>query len=134
MTSRRTALLSALALGVALAFAGPAAADHCPNHASTKFEGKKANTGFAVHTKGQDGKNILILSDDFQMPDAPAPHWQVVDSRGTVYPLQRLPIKGDAIHTSIELPAYVPDVAKVQIWCAFAETLLGEASFAAPVK
>ncbi|MGQ0666409.1 MAG: hypothetical protein ACT4O4_05180, partial [Nitrospiraceae bacterium] len=30
----------------------------------------------------------------------------------------------------ITLPAYVSDVAKVQIWCAFAEVLLGEASFA----
>jgi len=32
------------------------------------------------------------------------------------------------------LPAYVPDVAKVQIWCAFAETLLGEAAFDEPVR
>jgi hypothetical protein len=68
------------------------------------------------------------------VPGTPDPHWQVVDSQGVVYPLQRLPIKGDAVNTSIELPAYVPDVAKVQIWCAFAETLLGEASFATPVK
>jgi hypothetical protein len=58
----------------------------------------------------------------------------VVDSAGQVYRLQRFPIKGDAVNRRIELPAYVPDVAKVQVWCAFAETLLGEASFAAPVK
>ena len=30
--------------------------------------------------------------------------------------------------------AYIQDVAKVQIWCAFAEVLLGEANFAAPVS
>jgi hypothetical protein len=35
---------------------------------------------------------------------------------------------------SITLPAYIPDVAKVQIYCAWAETLLGEATFAKPVK
>jgi hypothetical protein len=28
----------------------------------------------------------------------------------------------------------VPNVAKVQIWCAFAEVLLGEAAFDKPVK
>jgi hypothetical protein len=134
MTSRRTALLSALAFGLAVAFVGPAAADHCPNHASTKFEGKKANTGFAVHTKGQDGRNVLVLSDDFQIPDAPAPHWQVVDSKGNVYLLNMLKIKGDKLNKQIALPSYIPDVAKVQIWCSFAETLLGEASFPTPVK
>ena len=98
-----------------------------------KFAGPKANTGTATFSK--DGaRRTLTLSKDFQVPGTPDPHWQVVDSKGTVYPLQRLPIKGDAVNTSIELPAYVPDVARVQIWCAFAETLLGEASFAAPVK
>jgi len=32
------------------------------------------------------------------------------------------------------LPAYVKDVAKVQIWCAWAEALLGEASFSKAIK
>ena len=31
------------------------------------------------------------------------------------------------------IPPFVKDVAKVQIWCAWAEVLLGEASFAQPV-
>ena len=31
---------------------------------------------------------------------------------------------------SITLPAYVKDVAKVQIYCAWAEAVLGEARFA----
>jgi len=31
------------------------------------------------------------------------------------------------------VPSYVRDIARVQIWCAFAETLLGEASFETPV-
>jgi len=35
---------------------------------------------------------------------------------------------------SITLPPYVKDVAKVVIWCAFAETNLGEASFKSPVS
>ncbi len=34
----------------------------------------------------------------------------------------------------IVVPAYIPDIAKVQIWCAYAQVLLGEASFAHPIK
>ena len=122
---------SAAAAAVVLAsFAGASLATA---ETTGKFAGPKANTGTATFSK--DGaRRTLTLSKDFQVPGTPDPHWQVVDSKGTVYPLQRLPIKGDAVNTSIELPAYVPDVARVQIWCAFAETLLGEASFAAPVK
>jgi hypothetical protein len=33
---------------------------------------------------------------------------------------------------SITLPAYIRDVTKVQIYCAWAEAVLGEASFAKP--
>ncbi len=29
---------------------------------------------------------------------------------------------------------YIADVAKVQIWCSWAEALLGEAAFESPVK
>src|SRR5262249_6008910 len=58
-----------------------------------------------------------------------APHWQVVDGRGNVFLLQRLVAKDKKYHQTITLPDYVLDVAKVQIWCAFAETLLGETSF-----
>jgi hypothetical protein len=34
---------------------------------------------------------------------------------------------------SITLPSYIRDVAKVQIYCAWAEAVLGEASFGAPL-
>jgi len=101
-------------------------------HTTSVFSGVKVNGGTVTHTK--DGmKNILTLSDDFKIPDTPAPHWQVVDSKGNVYLLQRLMIKGDKQNRSIVVPPYVKDIAKVQIWCAFAETLLGEASFPKPV-
>ncbi len=102
-------------------------------HRTNKFEGSKANKGFATHA-AKDGKSILTWSDDFKIPDTPAPHWQVVDSSGNTYLLQRLVIKGDKQNRTIAVPAYVKDVAKVQIWCAYAEVLLGEASFPAPVK
>lgn len=96
---------------------------------SAPFTGVKVNGGTVTLTKEGD-KTVLTLSDDFVVPQTPDPHWQVVDSKGNVYLLQRLPIKGDKVNTSITLPSYVPDVAKVQIWCAFAEALLGEAPFA----
>jgi hypothetical protein len=115
-----------------LAAAAPLAADAAA-HRTSPFRGAKANTGYATHmTRG--GKSFLTLSDDFKIPDTPAPHWQVVDSRGNTYLLQRLKIKGDKYNQTIEVPAYVQDVAKVQVWCAWAEVLLGEASFASPVK
>jgi len=123
-------------LAIAIAFTGSAfAADKmaADKHTSTKFEGPKANAGTVTHSK-KDGKNVLTLSEDFVVPDTPDPHWQIVDSKGTVYLLDRLKLKGDKIQTSITLPAYVKDVAKVQIWCAFAEANLGEASFTTPVK
>ena len=85
-----------------------------------------------THTKDGD-KNVLTLSDDFKVPDTPDPHWQVVDSHGTVYLLDRLKAKGDKYNKSITLPSYIHDVAKVQIWCAFAEANLGEAAFDSPV-
>lgn len=101
-------------------------------HTTKPFTGVKVNGGTVTHAK-VGGKNILTLSDDFKVPDTPDPHWQVVDSKGNVYLLQRLAIKGDKVNKSITLPDYIPDVAKVQIWCAFAETLLGEAPFEKPV-
>jgi len=45
-----------------------------------------------------------------------------------------LSIKGDKMNRKITVPKYVPDIAKVQIWCAFAETNLGEAAFEHAVK
>jgi hypothetical protein len=101
-------------------------------HTSSVFKGVKVNGGTVTHSK-QDGKNVLTLSDDFKVPDTPDPHWQVVDSKGVVYQLDRLTVKPNRFNKSLTLPAYIPDVKKVQIWCSFAETLLGEAEFSAPV-
>ena len=50
-----------------------------------------------------------------------------------MYLLQQLRIKDNKFNRKITLPAYIHDVAKVQIWCSFAEALLGEASFPAPI-
>jgi hypothetical protein len=126
MNSRK---LTVVALALLLIGSGVFAAD---GTVSRPFKGPKANTGTVTHSK-QGTKNILTLSEDFKVPDTPAPHWQVVDTKGNVYLLQRLVIKDDKYNQSITVPAYVPDIAKVQIWCAWAETLLGEASFAQPV-
>ena len=103
------------------------------SHKSGPFQGVKANTGYVTHTT-ENGNSVLTLSDDFKSPDTPDPHWQVVDSKGNVYLLQKLSIKGDKMNRKITVPKYVPDIAKVQIWCAFAETNLGEAAFEHPVK
>ncbi len=123
-----TLALAALIAAVPVAYTAAAT----ESHASTPFMGPKANKGLVTHTK-EGGKNVLMLSSDFVVPDTPAPHWQVVDSKGNTYLLQRLVIKGDKLNQTISLPGYIHDVAKVQIWCAFAETLLGEASFTKPV-
>jgi len=101
-------------------------------HTTNQFHGVKVNVGTVTHSK-QGDRDILTLSDDFSVPDAPDPHWQVIDSKGNVYTLERLQAKNGKFNKSITLPTYIPDVAKVQIWCAFAETLLGEASFSSPV-
>jgi hypothetical protein len=102
-------------------------------HVSKVFSGAKVNAGTVTHST-QGGKQMLTLSDDFKVPDTPDPHWQVVDSKGRVYLLQRLAIKGDKMNLSIVLPAFVPDVAKVQIYCAWAEAVLGETTFASTIK
>jgi uncharacterized protein YdeI (BOF family) len=142
MNNSKKLILAFSMLAIAIAFTGSAfAADKmgkmdkmaADKHTSTKFEGPKANAGTVTHSK-KDGKNVLTLSEDFVVPDTPDPHWQLVDSKGTVYLLDRLKLKGDKVQTSITVPAYVKDVAKVQIWCAFAEANLGEASFTTPVK
>ena len=98
---------------------------------SGSFAGPKANTGYVTMSR-DNGKITLTLSDDFVVPDTPDPHWRVIDSRGTVFDLQRLKIKEDRYNSSITLPAYIKDVTKVVIWCAWAEANLGEASFKSP--
>jgi hypothetical protein len=74
------------------------------------------------------------VSDDFQVPDTPDPHWQIIDSKGRVYLLDRLPLKGDRVSRSITVPSYIADIAKVQIYCAWAEAVLGEAPFLAAMR
>ena len=104
-------------------------------HTSSQFQGPKANKGTVTHST-KDGKNVLTLSDDFVVPDTPDPHWQVVDSDGNVYLLDKLKTKafiGTNYKKEIVLPSYVKNVKKVQIWCAFAEVNLGEATFSSPV-
>ena len=103
------------------------------SHKSGPFQGAKANKGFVTHTT-VNGKSMLRLSDDFVPPQTPDPHWQVVDSNGKTYLLDRLMTKDQKVKKSIVVPEYVPDIAKVQMWCAFAETNLGEAAFEHPVK
>ena len=101
---------------------------------SSKFEGPKANTGTVTHTV-ENGKSILRVSSDFKVPDTPAPTWRVVDSKGNIYTLDAFKIKaGNGQKREIVLPSYVHDIVKVQVYCAWAEILLGEASFTTPVS
>jgi len=105
-------------------------------HTTGQFQGPKANKGHVTHST-RDGKSVLTLSDDFVVPYTPDPHWQVVDSDGQVYLLDKLKKKaliGDKYQKEIVLPGYVKNVSKVIIWCAWAEANLGEASFSSPVK
>src|SRR6266487_6903120 len=82
------------------------------SHKSGPFQGAKANTGYVTHTT-EGGNSVLTLSDDFKAPDAPDPHWQIVDSAGNVYLLQKLTIKG-GMNRKITVPKYVADISKVQ--------------------
>ena len=124
----RNGLLGVAALALSATFA------QAESHTSKPFSGAKVNAG-TVTRSVKDGKTVLTLSDDFKVPDTPDPHWQIVDAKGNTYLLQRLGVKNlgglakDRINTSITLPAYVKDVAKVQIYCAWAEAVLGETSF-----
>jgi hypothetical protein len=105
------------------------------SHTSSQFQGPKANKGTVTHSI-KDGKSVLTLSDDFVVPDTPDPHWQVIDSDGNVYLLDKLKTKafiGNNYKKEIVLPSYVKNVSKVVIWCAFAEVNLGEAKFSSPV-
>ena len=128
----RTGLFSIAAFAMMATFA------LAQSHTSKPFSGAKVNAGTVTHSM-KDGKAVLTLSDDFKVPDTPDPHWQVVDSKGNTYLLQRLGAKSlgglakDRINMSITLPGYIKDVAKVQIYCAWAEAVLGEATFSAPM-
>ena len=106
-------------------------------HTSTQFQGPKANTGTVTHYV-ENGKSMLAVSNDFKVPDTPAPTWRVVDSNGNIYTLDAFKIKGtlgtNAEKREVEVPSYVKDIVKVQVYCAWAQVLLGEASFSTAVR
>lgn len=121
------AVVAAMAIGIGTASA--------QTQTSKPFSGPKVNGGMVTHSV-QNGKHVLTLSGDFQVPDTPDPHWQIVDGKGRVFLLERLKVKGaiaglagDKVVTSITLPGYIEDIAKVQIYCAWAEVVLGETTF-----
>ena len=116
----------------ALFVAAAVGAPKTDNHTTSRFQGPKANTGTAIHMY-ENGKSILRVSDDFRVPDTPAPTWRIVDSKGTVYTLDAFKIKGGE-KRQVFVPAYVQDIAKIQVYCAWAEVLLGESSFPNPIK
>lgn len=128
-TGRMFQLAHAIALAVAVLGAGSIAA---ADEMTTPFTGKAVNGG-TVTLSRQGDRTMLSLSSDFRVPGSPDPHWQLVDSKGTVYLLDRLKLKDDRINTRIIVPAFVPDVAKVQMYCAWAEVVLGEAPFSKPI-
>ena len=107
------------------------------SHQTGKFEGPKANTGGAMHFT-ENGKSMLRVSEDFKVPDTPAPTWRVVDRNGNIYTLDAFKVKnaigGNTEKRQVVVPAYVPNVVKVQVYCAWAGVLLGEPSFSSPLK
>ena len=126
-------VLSAFAL-MALFITANSFAAKMDVHTSSKFEGPKANTGTVSHYV-ENGKSMLKVSDDFKVPDTPAPTWRAVDNKGNVYTLDAFKIKsGNNEKREVMVPSYVPNIVKVQVYCAWAEVLLGEAGFSSPVK
>src|SRR4051812_24824481 len=85
---------STIRIGVlaVVAFAMSATLALAQNRTSKPFAGVKVNGGTVTYAV-KDGKTVLTLSDDFKVPDTPDPHWQVVDSKGAVFLLQRLGVK-----------------------------------------
>lgn len=120
------------ALAALIATAGIALASDNGPHTTSMFQGPKANTGTAIHTI-ENGKSILRVSADFKVPDTPAPTWRLVDSSGNIYTLDAFKTKGGE-KREVVVPAYVPNIVKVQVYCAWAQVLLGEASFSTAVR
>lgn len=130
--------ISVFALAATLAASALFAANTANNSAApnttSQFQGPKANTGTAIFYR-ENGKAMLKVSDDFKVPDTPAPTWRVIDSKGNIYTLDAFKIKaGNNEKRQIGVPSFIHDIAKVQVYCAWAEVLLGEASFPTPVK
>lgn len=125
-------LMPTLALAFVLAAGVSPAADKPNVNVTSQFHGAKANTGTATFFQ-EGGRNMLRVSADFKVPDTPAPTWRVVDAKGNIYTLDAFKIK-DGEKRRVVVPAYVPDIVRVQVYCAWAQVLLGEAAFPAPVK
>jgi cation diffusion facilitator CzcD-associated flavoprotein CzcO len=90
--------------------------------------------GTATYTV-ESGKRILRVSADFKVTDTQAPTWRVIDSKGNVYTLDGFKIKaGNGEKREVMVPAYVKDIVKVQVYCAWAEVILGEAGFSTAVS
>jgi hypothetical protein len=100
--------------------------------ASTPFMGPEVKSGCVIAKRDLNGLT-LSWSDDFMVPGAPAPHWQVVDAAGNAYLLQRLEVVNGRQNRTVTVPAYVRQVSSVRVYCAFAEVVLGEATFSSPV-
>ena len=126
-------MLSVFTLVAALVTASVSFAGNAPQTTS-RFEGPKANTGTAMYSV-ENGKRILRVSADFQVPDTPAPTWRVIDSKGNIYTLDAFKVKaGSGEKREVMVPAYVRDIVKVQVYCAWAEVILGQAGFDSPVS
>src|SRR6516164_8240300 len=124
-------LLSICTLAAVLV--GGAFAANLDSHTSGPFQGPKANTGTVTHST-ENGKSMLRVSADFKVPDTPAPTWRVVDSKGNIYTLDAFKIKaGKGEKREVVVPSYIHDIVKVQVYCAWAEVLLGEANFSSPL-
>src|SRR5215467_3046869 len=92
--------LTALVIAVTSSFAQD-------SHKSGPFQGAKANKGFVTHTIA-NGKSTLTLSDDFVPPQTPDPHWQIVDSNGKTYLLDRLMTKNQKVKKIDRCPRLRP--------------------------
>lgn len=125
-------ILAAVAMLVTVVGMTTAATYAPKTYTSKPFAGVKANTG-TVSATVENGRIMLKVSEDFVIPDTPAPSWQIIDSKGNTYLLNQFKIKGGT-NRMITLPAYIKDVAKVQVWCSFAEVVLGETTFDTVVK
>jgi len=126
-------MISAVAMLVTLVGVTTAATYAPKTFTSKPFMGVKANTG-TVSAMVEGGRITLRVSDDFVIPDTPAPSWQIVDSKGNTYLLNQFRVEGGKTNRQITLPSYIKDVARVQVWCSFAEVVLGETTFDTIVK
>ena len=71
-----TRSLSVFAMLLALAAGMAFAVDKTTMHTSGMFAGAKANTGTVSHAY-ENGKSVLRVSQDFKVPDTPAPTWRL---------------------------------------------------------